>query len=149
MRQENREARKRQPVEVVDDKEQQEMEAEMERIISGPRENEEQLRDQFKEVTDLADRLAKKGQEMADKQKTQQEQLDRLAKKPKKEGPAKEMEDALARGDFDKAREEAERLSKALEEDTLSKEEKDQLKEQVEELDHGLPCRGRMRRSRS
>ncbi len=138
VRREEKEKRQRQPVETIDAKELEEIEAELEKITSGPRDNEEQLRERFKEASELEDRLSKKAKELADKEQAQQEQLDRLAKKPKKEGPASEMQDALSRNDLNKAREEAERLADELEQGQLSKEEQQQLKEQMEDLEKDL-----------
>jgi len=136
--QKEREARKKEPVQDADAKELEEIEADLDKVTAGPHDTADDLREQFTKMSELEDRLAKKAKAMGDKQDAQQEQFDRLAKKPKQDGPAREMQDALAKGDFDKAGAEAERLARELQDDKLSPEEKAQLKEQLADLDDEL-----------
>lgn len=118
-----------------DDEKLKEMQAELDKIASKPRDTNEDLRERFGELDKLEPDLLKKKKELEDRLDRRREKLDRLSKKPKNpEGPAKDLRDALGKGDLDKAKEEFERLMKAIENDKLTPEESEQLRKQLEEL---------------
>jgi hypothetical protein len=116
------------------------LEAELEKIANKPRDNKEQIRERVKEMTSLEEAMKKREQEMADKVKSLQQQLkqlDRMAQK-EGEGPAKDLQKALADGKLDKAREEIERLAKRIENNELNSQQKEQLKKQLENMQNQL-----------
>jgi hypothetical protein len=99
------------------------LEAELEKIANRPTENKEQIHERIKEMTGLEEAMKNKEKELAEKSqalKTQLKQLDKM-KEGDREGPAKDLEKALAEGKFDKAREEAERLAKRMQGNQLTK----------------------------
>jgi hypothetical protein len=72
------------------------------------------------ELKQLADKLA---------------QLEKLGKKEEfKDGPANELNDALSKGEIDKAEDEIDELKKKVDKDELTKKEKDQLADQLEKM---------------
>jgi DNA repair exonuclease SbcCD ATPase subunit len=66
--------------------------------------------------------------------KDQLKQLDRLTKQNSQDGPAKDLQKAMAQGNLEKAREEVERLSKKLRDNELNAKDKDQLARQLEQM---------------
>lgn len=125
-------------VQAKDDKKSAELEKieeELDKIASRPRDNQEQLRERIKELAPLEDQLAKREKQLADRSqsmKQQLQQLDRLTKQNSQEGPAKDLQNALSQGNFDKAQEEIERLSKKLKDNELSAKDKEQLARQLD-----------------
>jgi uncharacterized coiled-coil DUF342 family protein len=117
------------------------LEAELEKIANKPRDNKEQIRERVKEMTALEEAMKKREQEMADKVRGLQQQLkqlDRMTQQKEGEGPAKDLQKALAEGKLDKAREEIERLNKRIQNNELNAKEKEQLKKQLENLKNNL-----------
>jgi septal ring factor EnvC (AmiA/AmiB activator) len=121
-----------------------ELEDDLERIANQPFETKEQLKERIKELSDNEQKVEKLQEERANKDKRLQEQLkalDRLAKKDS-EGPADKMRDALSKGDFNKAKEELDRLRKKMkqkeEEGGLNKEQQEKLQKQLSELQDQL-----------
>jgi hypothetical protein len=128
------------------------MEADLDRLARQPHETREDARKVVKEMTQAEDLMNKRERELAqraDALKAQMKQMARLEKKKDKpqEGPAKKLDDAMKKGDLDKAREEMERLGKQLQAEQeadqlrkkmkdpqLSEEDKKQMKEQLEKL---------------
>jgi hypothetical protein len=116
----------------------QKIEAELRELVNRPRDNREQLRDRAQEMTQLEAEMKKQQkllQEKADAMKEQLRQLGKMSDKDKDENRmTKELEKALAKGDFDQAKEEVEKLAKKLKDDELKDDEKEQLKKQIQDL---------------
>jgi septal ring factor EnvC (AmiA/AmiB activator) len=128
----------------------QRLEADLEKLSRAPRDTKEQAREVVKDMTALEDQIKKREKELAQRAeslKEQMKQVERLTRKENKEGPAKGVEKALEKGDFEKAREElrglsdrmraeqeAEKLEKKLKGENLSQEERDQAQKRLDEL---------------
>jgi uncharacterized coiled-coil DUF342 family protein len=98
----------------------------------------EKAREKATELTQAAERTKKftedKYQKLARLEK-QLEQLDRLTKDEEfQKGPAKELNDALAKGDLQKAAKDLDELKKKVQDKKLSDEEKKQLAQQLEKM---------------
>jgi hypothetical protein len=128
--------------EVVKEKSEElkQLESELEKIANRPHETKEQIRERVKEMTALEDTMKGREKEMAEKARALQQQLSRLDKMGNKdgEGPAKDLEKALSEGKLDKAKEELERLSKRLQANQMTKQEKELLKKQLKDLQNKL-----------
>lgn len=86
-----------------------------------------------KQLTQLTDKLEKEMQEKgADKLEALEKQLEQLRQPGP--GPAQELARAMARGDFDKAREELSKLAQQINQGELSEEQTEQLQKQMENL---------------
>ncbi len=86
-----------------------------------------------KQLTQLTDKLAEEMQEKgADKLEALEKQLEQLRQPGP--GPAQELARAMARGDFDKAREELSKLAQQMNQGELSEEQSEQLQKQMENL---------------
>jgi hypothetical protein len=118
------------------------MELKLEEIANRPRNTQEQLRERIKEMTALEDLLKDKEKEMADKNRSLKEklrQLDNLAaKEASKDGPAKDLQKALAQGKLDQAKEEMEKLAEKLKKNELTAKEKEQLAKQLKDVEDNL-----------
>jgi uncharacterized coiled-coil DUF342 family protein len=114
-----------------------EIEAEMDRIANRPRDTKEQVRERVREMAALEEKIRDQQKDLADKAKTMKQQLQELnrqAGQDSKDGPANDLQKALADGDLNKAKDEMDKLAKKLEEDKLSKEDKQKLEKQLEKL---------------
>jgi hypothetical protein len=104
--------------------------------------NKEQVRERTNELAKLEEKIQKRVQDLKDKTSDLKKHLDmmRLDKLGKKlqDGPAKDLEDALAKGKFDKARDILEKLQKDLEDNKLTQEEMNKLGDQMKELQDKL-----------
>lgn len=128
-------------------KELKELEAEWEKLMNKPLDpkNKEQVRERANELSKLEEKIQKRINELKDEKAGKEDmkkllnQLleDKLSKKLS-EGPAKDLEDALAKGKFDKARDILEKLRKDLQEGKLNKEDMKKLGEQMKELENKL-----------
>jgi uncharacterized coiled-coil DUF342 family protein len=102
------------------------------------RETAEKQREKVAELTNAEDKLKKFQQEQFEKLarlEKQLEQLDRLNKDPDfQDGPAKELNDALSKGDLKKAKEEIDELKKKAKDKQLSPEEREQLAKQLDKM---------------
>lgn len=86
-----------------------------------------------KQLTQLTDKLAEQMEEKgADKLEALEKQLQQLRQPGP--GPAQELARAMARGEFDKAREELSKLAQQMNEGDLSEEQEEQLQKQMENL---------------
>lgn len=97
----------------------------------------EQIAKKLEEVATAEERLRKYEARQAEKFQRIQEQLQKLGQLDagaNKQGPAKDFNDALSKGDIAKAKEEADRLAKKAKERKLDPKEADQLKEQLQDL---------------
>ena len=131
-------------------KELERLEGEVDRLAKKPLDTREQARAVIKDMAGLEEQLKKRDKQLAQKAealKEQMQQVERLSKRPKKDGPAKELNKALEQGDFRKAKDEAERLSKKLkdqeeieklrkkaQDDKLNEEERKEAKEQLDRM---------------
>jgi hypothetical protein len=128
----------------------QRLEAELDKLAQKPHDTKEQARELVKDLTNAEDEVRQREKQLADRAdalKAQMKQAERLSKNEKKDGPAKKLDKALDRGEFKKAREEAERLGKQLQADEevarlrkktqdpkLTEDQKQEMREQLEKL---------------
>ena len=100
----------------------------------------DQVRERQEQIAKAEDRLKKREQEMAEKFQKLQDQMGKMTELDKgearRDGPAKEFEQALAKGDLKKAQEEVDRLQKKAREKKLDPKEQEQLKKQLEDLNN-------------
>lgn len=119
-----------------------ELEREFEKLVNQPLDgkNEDKVRERINDFRKLEDKLKERMDalrekaEKADHMKKMLRELGLDKDKLTKEGPAKDFEDALMRGDFEKARASLEKLGKDLKNEKLTKEQEKQLAEQFKEL---------------
>jgi uncharacterized coiled-coil DUF342 family protein len=114
-----------------------ELEDKLDKIFSRERDTKEQLRERIKEVTAVEQEMKARQKELAEKSvavKQQLQQLNQHLQKEAKDGPAKDLQKALASGRFDKAQEEIERLIKKLNNGELSEKDKEQLQKQMDDI---------------
>lgn len=113
---------------------------ELDKLASRPRDTKEQIRERVKEMTALEDQMKAREKEMAEKARSLKEQLHRLDVSSQKDGdgPAKDLQNALAKGDLNKAKEEIERLNKRLQKHDLTEKEKEQLRRQLQDMKEKL-----------
>lgn len=112
-------------------------EEDMDRIFGKPRETKEQVEKRMDELADLKKKMEQTEKEMAEKAqalKDQLKQADRLNKKKNKDGPAKDLEKAINKGDMEKAKEEVDKLVKKMKNNELTKEEQQDLQDQIKDL---------------
>jgi hypothetical protein len=110
---------------------------ELQKILAKKRETQEEVRDRFKEITELKEKLKKDQDDLKDRAQAMKEQLQQVNKNAGgngKDGPAKEMQKALEKGDFKKAQEELEKLKKKLEDKDNPLTEKEQLQQQLKDM---------------
>jgi hypothetical protein len=128
----------------------QKLEAELDRLAQKSHDTREQARQLVKDITNAEDEVKKREKQLADRVdalKEQMKQAERLSKTDKKDGPAKKLDQALDQAAFKKARDEAERLGKQLQadeevarlrkkmkDDKLTDEQKQEMREQLEQL---------------
>ncbi len=102
------------------------------------RESPEKLKEKVAELTNAEDKLKKFQQEQIEKlakMEKQLEQLDRLNKDPDfKDGGAKDLNDALSKGDLKKAQSEIDELKKKIKNKELTKEEQEKLSKQLDKM---------------
>lgn len=117
------------------------LEAELAKIANRPRDTQEQLRERVKEMTALEDQMKEREKQMAEKMQSlrqQLKQMDKMAGMAAKDGPAKDLEKALADGKMDDAKQEIEKLIKKVQNNQLTDKEKQQLQKQLEDLQQKL-----------
>jgi uncharacterized coiled-coil DUF342 family protein len=125
-------------------KEMEELEKEWEKLVHKPLDpsNKEQVRERANEFAKLEEKLQKRVNDLKDKSSDLKKHLDKLVfdklGKKLQDGPAKDLEDALAKGKFDKVRDILEKLQKDLESEKLTKEEQQKLADQMKELENKL-----------
>lgn len=102
--------------------------------------NEDQVRETIQAMRSLEEKMKERvGDLKTLKEKNKDfknamDQLDKLSKKLNKEGPARDFQDALAKGDMKKTMKELEKLQKQLENNELSKAEMKRLADQFQDL---------------
>jgi hypothetical protein len=114
-----------------------EIDSDLDKIVNKQPTNKEQLRQLAKDMTDLEADMKKREKDLKEKQNALKEQLKnlgRMNKDGKNEGPAKELEKAMEKGDYNKAMEEVDKLAKKLENNELTEKEREQLAKQLENL---------------
>jgi hypothetical protein len=113
----------------------------LDKLLNQPHDTREAVRERLKEMTALEDKLRdeEKGRvDRAEAVKEQLQQMDRLAKKEKKNGPGDDLDKAVKDGDLNKAKEEMDRLSKKLKNNELTDKEKQQLNDQLQDVQNKL-----------
>ena len=118
------------------------MEREFEKLIKEPLEgkNEEKIRERINQMRDLAEKMKermeglKEKTEKTDALKKQLEKLGLDKENALKEGAAKDLEDALIKGDFNKAKAALDKLAKELKNDKLDAAQQKDLAEQMKKL---------------
>jgi uncharacterized coiled-coil DUF342 family protein len=102
------------------------------------RETPEKLREKVAELTSMEEKVKKFNEEKFERlarMEKQLQQLDRLSQDEDfQKGPAKELNDALAKGDLKKAQGEIDELKKKLKDKKLDKEQQEQLARQLDKM---------------
>jgi tape measure domain-containing protein len=119
-----------------------ELEREFEKLIKEPLDgkNEEKIRERVNQMRDLADKMRermeglKEKTEKIDALKKQLEKLGLDKENALKDGAAKDLEDALIKGDFNKAKAALDKLAKELKNDKLDAGQQKELAEQMKKL---------------
>lgn len=117
------------------------LEAKLEEIANRPRSTKEQLRERIKEMTALEDMMKQREKEMAQRNqslKQQLKQLDKMSGGGTQEGPGKDLQKALSEANFEKAKEEIEKLARKLKNNELTQKDKEQLAKQLKDLEEKL-----------
>jgi hypothetical protein len=133
---------KRNQEEALKSAELKELEQEFAKLIKEPIDgkNEEKVREQLDKLHTLEEKMKERLDAMREKAaridvlKDQLKQLAVDKDKLSKDGPAKDFEDALIKGDFEKAKAALERLAKDLKNEKLDANQRKQLAEQLEKL---------------
>jgi hypothetical protein len=111
---------------------------EIQKLLNKDRNNQDDLRDQFKQASELKEKIKKDQDDLKDRAQAMRDQLEQLNKNAgnnnAKDGPAKDMQKALEKGDFKKAQEELEKLRKKMEDNQLTDKEKEQLQQQLKDM---------------
>ena len=121
------------------------LEAELEKLYAehnkdgGPdKEKPDQIRERQEQVAKAEERLKKREQEMGEKFQKLQDQMSKLTEleqgDSRRDGPAKDFQEALAKGDLKKAQDEMDKLQKKAREKKLDAKEQEQLKKQLDDL---------------
>jgi hypothetical protein len=121
---------------IIPAKEIERIEKEVEAFAKKPRDSKDDVQDRIKDATDLEEMIRNRQKELAeraDAMKEQMKQAQRLTRKKRdedkaKDGPAKNAQDALARGDMKQAQDELQRLSNEFEKQQQHEEKKESLK---------------------
>jgi len=122
------------------------LEAELDKLYAehnkevGPNnEKPEQVRQRQEKIASAEEKLRKREQEMAEKFQKLQEQMDKLTEldngEARRDGPAKDLAEALNKGDLKKAQEEADRLKKKAKDKKLDEKDQQQLKQQLKDME--------------
>jgi len=133
-------ARKRKPTDPAVSEDLKRIEAELDKIANKPHDTKDDVRDRVKELTPLEEELKNRERKLADQHEAVKRQLEQLNRGPKdgsQDGPTKELQKALAKGNMDQARKEIEKLEKKLKEG-LSKKEQEQLAKQMKDIEKKL-----------
>jgi uncharacterized coiled-coil DUF342 family protein len=110
----------------------------MEKWAKQPTETAEKAREKVAELTKMEDKIKKFNDEKFEKLaqlEKQLQQLDRLNKDNEfKDGPAKELNDALSKGDLKKAQDEVDELRKKAKENKLTPQDLERLDKQLDKM---------------
>ncbi len=126
-------------------KEMKELLDEWEKLVNKPVDpsNPEQVRERVAEMRSLEQKMKDRAHDLkaqAQKHDTLKKLLEKLNEDGKRlrEGPAKDFEDALMKGDFHKAKEALDKIAKQLQDHRLSKEQQRELAEQFKQIQEKL-----------
>jgi uncharacterized coiled-coil DUF342 family protein len=122
------------------------LEAELEKLYAehnkpdGPEKDKpEQIRDRQERVASAEEKLKKREREMTEKFQRLQEQMEKLTEldqgEARHDGPGKQFEEAMSKGDLKKAKDEVDRLQKKAHEKKLDPKDQEQLKKQLEDME--------------
>ena len=116
------------------------IEAELDKIANRPRDTREQLKQRIKEMQQLEDDIKDRQKQMMDKTRSLKQQLQQMDQQGQKnkDGPAKDLEKALADGDMNKAHDEIEKLAEKMRNNELTPKDKEKLQEQLKDLQDKL-----------
>jgi len=141
----NKKAREKRMKDKGDSEKMAAMDEDVKKILNKDRRTPEELRDRIKEIDELKAKIQKDQDELKDRMQAMKDQLEQMNKNAggnAKEGPAKEMQKALEKGDMKKAREELEKLRQKLsgedKEHPLTDKDKEQLKKQLQDMKEQL-----------
>jgi hypothetical protein len=122
-------------------KEMKELLDEWDKLVSKPLDptNAEQVRERIAEMRTLEQKMKEHAHQLkaeAQKNDAFKKLLERLGEDGKKlkEGPAKDFEDAMVKGDFHKAKEILDKLAKQIQENKLTPQQRQELQEQFKQL---------------
>jgi hypothetical protein len=122
-------------------KEMKELLEEWDKLVNKPVDtnNSEQVRERLAEMRTLEQKMKERAHDLkaqAQNQDLLKKLLERLAEDGRKlkEGPAKDFEDALVKGDFRKAKEALDKLTKQLQDNKMSAQQRKELAEQFKQL---------------
>ncbi len=114
------------------------LEARLDEIAKQPRDTTQQLRDRIKDLTPLEEEIKRLERERTEKARMLQHQLQQKDKMMPndvpKDGPARDLQKALAEGDLEKAKEQLDQLAKKLQNNELSEKDKENLSKQLDDL---------------
>lgn len=127
-------------------KEMKELEAEWDKLVKQPLDakSEEKVRERVNEMRNLEQKMKERISDLksqankADQLKKLLEKLSEQGNKKLKDGLAKDFEDALSKGDFQKAKEVLDKLSKDLKNNKIGKQEQKELAEQFKDIQEKL-----------
>jgi len=109
------------------------------REISQEKQSIEKVRERQEKVASAEEKLKKREQELTEKFQRLQEQMEKMTDldpgESRKDGPAKDFEDAMNKGDLQKAQEEVDRLKKKAKEKKLDEKDQEKLKEQLKNME--------------
>jgi hypothetical protein len=125
------------------------LEAELEKLyaehnkpVDPNQEKPEQVRDRQERIASAEERLQKREREMNEKFQKLQEQMEKLTElkegEQRPDSPGKDFEEALAKGDLQKAKEDVEKLEKKARDKKLDPKDQQQLKDQLDQMEAKL-----------
>jgi hypothetical protein len=125
------------------------LEAELERLYAehnkelGPdQQKPEQVRERQERIASAEERLKKREREMTERFQKLQEQMEKLTEleqgETRPDGPSRDFQEALSKGDLAKAKEEVEKLQKKARDKKLDPKDQEQLKKQLEDMEKKL-----------
>jgi len=117
-----------------------EIESKLEEIANKPRENRDQVRQRMAELQQLEDDVKDRQKQLMDKSRSVQQQLRQLDQQGQKskEGPANELEKAMAEGNLNKAQQELDKLVEKMKNNELTAKDKEKLKDQLKDMQEKL-----------
>lgn len=133
------------PEDLPKSKELKELEDEWKKLLERPLDptDKEQVRERVQEMRKIEEKMRDRIADLKDKADRNKDIKDRLKElnrdpKAKRDGPAKDFEDALAKGQMDKAMDELEKLRRKLEDKKLDPDERKALEDQLRDLERQL-----------
>jgi uncharacterized coiled-coil DUF342 family protein len=117
------------------------LDEELKKLLNRPRDTQEEVRNRIKDLTALEEKIKNRQDALAEKAqaiKDQLRQMNQMSGMDTKNGPAKDLQKAVDKGDFNKAQEEVERLAKKLKNNELTEQDREQLKKQLQDLQEKL-----------